>query len=240
MSEWRANAPRRCGGEAGPEHRDLPRVTRGTGEPRGGYAPAPVRATASFWKAEKPPAPWTLLGSPGRPECFLHDPHLPLHLLRDLFNPQLIVLRQELQLLVNKPQPLLPFFPHLQAVDPERKRAGLRSRSPPDQAEERGDARKAAHAPAGAPAMSDGAQKHALPVPEHQPCALRSASWEEVVGDQGGCLGRGEGGRLEQILLINPGKKKLSLTSHRGNEIKKRYDSTQAGTWQKSPSLKCR
>ena len=196
----------------GPEHRDLPRVTRGTREPRGGYAPAPVRATTSFWKAEKPPAPWTLLGSPDRPECFLHDPHLPLHLLRDLFNPQLIVLRQELQLLVNKPQPLLPFFPHLQAVDPERKHAGLRSGSPPNQAEERGDARKAAHAPAGAPAVSDGAQKHALPVPEHQPCALRSAGWEEVVGDQGGCLGGWGGGRLEQILLINLGKKKSSAS----------------------------
>lgn len=72
------------------------------------------------------------------------------------------------------------------------------------------------------------------PVPLGLPAGKR---WWGTKEDAWGGWG---GGRLEQILLINPGKKKLSLTSHRGNEIKKRYYSTQAGTWQKSPSLKCR
>lgn len=41
----------------------------------------------------------------------LHS-HLPFHFLCNLLNPQFIVLSQELQLLVNKSQPVLPLFPH--------------------------------------------------------------------------------------------------------------------------------
>lgn len=76
------------------------------------------------------------LERPDLPECFLPEPHLPLDLLRDLLNPQLVVLRQELQLLVNKPQPLLPLLPHFQAVNPERERT-LVSRASPRPSQQR-------------------------------------------------------------------------------------------------------
>ena len=66
-----------------------------------------------------------LYSEPKSPQCpSSSTSHLPLDFLCNLLNSQLVVLRQELQLLVNKPQPLLPLFTRFQAVDPERKSSG--------------------------------------------------------------------------------------------------------------------
>lgn len=194
---WQTNATVRCGGETGsigicPESHKGPgspgeavrQLQSGPQLPSGRLRSPQDEDVCSFTFPER----CTLPGGPDLPKRFLHEPHLPLHLLRDLFNPQLVVLRQELQLLVNKPQPLLPLFPHLQAVDPGRKHAGFRSGSPPSQG-----ARKPVCAPAGGPAVSGGAQKHALPVPRPQPCALRASSLEEEVVGQEGAVGAGCG-----------------------------------------------
>lgn len=88
-----------------------------------------IGTTASFWKAQKLLRQGLLFHfartldsteSESPQKCFfLSVPHLPLDFLRDLLDSQFVILRQELQLLVNKSQPLLPLFTHFQAVNPE-------------------------------------------------------------------------------------------------------------------------
>lgn len=63
------------------------------------------------------------------PRCLLFS-HLPFNFLCNLLNSQFVVLRQELQLFVNKSQPLLPLLTHVQAVNPENKHAGYKTQIP--------------------------------------------------------------------------------------------------------------
>lgn len=100
-----------------------------------------LRAPSSFPEAEKCPDEdvcFSLLHHTGldsesqSPQALPSASHLPLDFLRNLLDPQLVVLRQELQLFVNKPQPLLPLLTHFQAVNPERKGAGYKTQVPTD------------------------------------------------------------------------------------------------------------
>lgn len=162
------------------------------------------------------PALWMPLGVQISPECFLPAPYLPLDLLRDLLNPKLVVLRQELQLLVNKPQPLLSLFPHFQAVNPERAHAGFKSGSPHRPAEKQGDAGKPACAPAAAPQSHAHARRHAFPPPRCQPRALRSATSEEALS-----------GGLGQVLPIRR-RNRSSASLVTGATLLNRFYSRQA------------
>lgn len=106
--------------------------------PRGNYSSARAtesRSRGSPWDEMPCPRhllPWnlTLTWSPNLPTELSLPSHLPFHFLCNLLNSQLIVLSQELQLLVDESQPILPLFPHLQTVNSGSKRALLRSLCP--------------------------------------------------------------------------------------------------------------
>ena len=63
----------------------------------------------------------TLTRSPNLHSELSLPSHLPFYFLGNLLNSQFIVLSQELQLLVDESQPVLPLFSHLQTVNPESK-----------------------------------------------------------------------------------------------------------------------